>query len=70
MVKICIFVCVKKTNYITMNDLIYGIGDLFEATFEILAAAGNMPNLLISLVGAGALFYCGKIAVSEKNIVE
>ena len=53
-----------------MNDFIYGIGDLFEATFEILASAGNMPNLILSLIGAGALFFCGKVAVAEKNICE
>jgi len=53
-----------------MNDFIYGIGDLFEATFEILACAGNMPNLILGIIGAGALFYCGKVSVTEKNICE
>jgi len=59
----------RKTIY-DMNDFIYGIGDLFEATFEILACAGNMPNLILGIIGAGALFYCGKVSVAEKNICE
>ena len=69
MVKICKFVLVKKTNY-SMNDFIYGIGDFFEFSFEILASAGNLPNLILGIIGAGALYFCGKISVSEKNILE
>lgn len=53
-----------------MNDLVYGIGDLFEASFEYLALVGNMPNLLLCVIGAGALYFCGKVAVAEKNICE
>ena len=53
-----------------MNDFIYTIGDLFEASFEILVLAGNLPNLLLGIVGAGALYYCGKISVAKKNIIE
>ena len=53
-----------------MNDFIYAIGDLFEASFEILASAGNLPNLVLGIIGAGALYFCGKISVAEKNILE
>ena len=53
-----------------MNDLLYGIGDLFEATFEILALLGNVPNIALCLIGAAALYFCGKVAVTEKNICE
>lgn len=53
-----------------MNDFVYGIGDLFEATFEYLAMAGNMPNVVLCLIGAGALYFCGKVSVTEKNICE
>ena len=53
-----------------MNDFIYAIGDLFEDSFEILALAGNLPNIVIGIVGVGALYYCGKISVAEKNIIE
>ena len=53
-----------------MNDFIYAIGDLFEASFEILVSAGNLPNLILGIVGAGALYYCGKISVAERNILE
>ena len=53
-----------------MNDFIYAIGDLFEASFEILASAGNMPNLILGIIGAGALYFCGKISVTKENILE
>ena len=53
-----------------MNDIIYSIGDLFEASFEILASVGNLPNLILGIIGTGALYYCGKISVAEKNIIE
>jgi len=53
-----------------MNDFIYAIGDLFEASFQILASAGNLPNLILAIVGSGALYFCGKISVAEKNIIE
>jgi len=53
-----------------MNDFIYGIGDLFEASFEIISMVGNMPNLILGVIGAAALYFCGKVSVSEKNICE
>ena len=53
-----------------MNELIYGIGELFELSFEILPVLGNLPNIVLSLIGAGALFFSGKVAVAEKNICE
>jgi len=53
-----------------MNDLLYSIGDLFEATFEILAVAGNIPNILFALLGAVALSFCMKVVTSEENICE
>ena len=53
-----------------MNDFIYGIGDLFEFSFEILASAGNIPNVILGIIGTGALYFCGKISVTEKNILE
>ena len=51
-----------------MNELIYGIGELFELSFEILPVLGNLPNIVLSLIGAGALFFAGKVAIAEKNI--
>ncbi len=53
-----------------MNNLLYTIGDLFEATFEILEAAGNVPNVLIVIVGTGALAFCMKVVTADKNICE
>ncbi|MDA8894799.1 hypothetical protein N9I98_00360 [Flavobacteriales bacterium] len=53
-----------------MNDLLYTIGDLFEATFELLIKAGNMPNLLLSLLGVSILAFCMKLVTTEKNILE
>lgn len=53
-----------------MNDIIYSIGDLFEASFEILVSAGNLPNLILGIIGTGALYYCGKISVAKKNFIE
>ena len=51
-----------------MNELIYGIGELFELSFEILPVLGNLPNIVLSLIGAGALFFAGKVSVADKNI--
>jgi hypothetical protein len=59
----------RKTIY-DMNELICGLGELFTASFEILPMLGNLPNLVLGLIGAGALFYSGKVSVSEKNICE
>ena len=53
-----------------MNEIICGLGELFTASFEILPLLGNLPNLVLSLIGAGALFYAGKVSVAEKNICE
>tara|TARA_B100000780_G_scaffold44883_1_gene27941 strand:- start:4290 stop:4454 length:165 start_codon:yes stop_codon:yes gene_type:complete len=53
-----------------MNNLLYAIGDLFEATFELLEKAGNAPNVLIVIVGVGALAFCMKLVTTEKNILE
>lgn len=53
-----------------MNDLLYFIGDMFEFSFQFLVLAGNIPNLILGLVGAGALYFCGKVSVAEKNILE
>ena len=53
-----------------MNDFIYAIGDLFEISFEILVSAGNLPNFILGIFGIGALYYCGKISVAEKNILD
>ncbi|MCH1436550.1 hypothetical protein N9V23_02320 [Flavobacteriales bacterium] len=53
-----------------MNELICGLGELFTASFEILPVLGNLPNLVLGLIGAGALFFSGKVSVAEKNICE
>ena len=53
-----------------MNDILYAIGDLFEATFELLEKAGNVPNVLIIIVGTGALAFCMKVVTTKKNICE
>ena len=53
-----------------MNDFIYLIGDLFEASFDILSYAGNFTNIILVIIGIVALYYCGKISVSKKNILE
>lgn len=43
-----------------MNEFIYGIGDLFEATFTVLPILGNIPNVIFSLICVGALYMCIK----------
>jgi hypothetical protein len=53
-----------------MSDLLYTIGDLFEATFEIMTQLGHLPNIILCVVGTAALYFCGKVAVTEKNICE
>lgn len=39
------------------NDIVYGLGDLLEASFQILPTLGNLPNILFSLVIFGGLVY-------------
>ncbi len=41
----------------TWNDFVYGLGDLLEASFAVLPALGNLPNILFSLVIFGGLVY-------------
>lgn len=41
----------------TWNEIVYGLGDLLEMTFEILPPLGNLPNILFSLVIFGSLVY-------------
>ncbi len=41
----------------TWNDFVYGLGDLLEASFQILPGLGNLPNALFSLVIFGGLVY-------------
>jgi len=41
----------------TWNDLVYGLGDLLEATFEILPPLGNIPNIIFILIIFSSLVY-------------
>ena len=41
----------------TWNEIVYGLGDLLEATFKILPPLGNIPNILFSLIIFGGLVY-------------
>jgi len=53
-----------------MNDLLYSIGDLFEQSFEVLAALGNIPNVAFVILGTAAFAICMKVVTAEKNICE
>lgn len=35
-----------------LSELFHGIGDLFEASFEILPVLGNIPNFILMIVGS------------------
>jgi hypothetical protein len=39
------------------NELVYGLGDLLEATFEILPPLGNIPNILFTAVIFGGFVF-------------
>lgn len=41
----------------TWNEIVYGLGDLLTATFKVLPALGNIPNILFSLVIFAGLAY-------------
>lgn len=41
----------------TWNDFVYGLGAFFEATFEILAPLGNLPNVLFTIALFAGFFY-------------
>ena len=53
-----------------MSSILYTIGDLFQATFKIMEKAGNIPNVIIIIVGVAALAYCMKVVTTDKNICE
>lgn len=53
-----------------MNDLLCAVAELFQASFQVLELASQMPNILLSLVGTAALAFCMKVATAEKNICE
>ena len=36
-----------------LGELFHGIGNLFEASFEVLPYIGNIPSIILSLIGAG-----------------
>ena len=40
-----------------MNELIYGLGELFQASFKILTTLGNIPNYIFIVIGFVLLFY-------------
>jgi hypothetical protein len=40
-----------------MNEIWYGLGDLFQWTFQILPALGNLPNVLFMLIMTGYFIY-------------
>lgn len=37
------------------NELVYSLGDIFEATFQILPPLGNLPNILFTLALVGGI---------------
>ncbi|MBD98395.1 MAG: hypothetical protein CMO34_01010 [Verrucomicrobia bacterium] len=39
------------------NDIVYGIGDFLEMTFQVFHALGNVPNIIFTLVIFGGLIY-------------
>lgn len=39
------------------NDFVYGLGDLLTASFEVLPALGNLPNILFTLLIMGGFVY-------------
>ncbi|KAA3649513.1 MAG: hypothetical protein DWP98_07090 [Bacteroidetes bacterium] len=41
----------------TWNEFVYGLGDLLEASFEILPVLGNIPNIIFSLIIFFGLVY-------------
>ena len=42
----------------TLSDIFWGIGDIFQWTFQIFEVIGNSFNyFLIAVVGFGGLFY-------------
>ena len=40
-----------------MKDILFALGDLFEATFEILPVLGNLPNIIFTIIGFILLFF-------------
>ena len=46
----------------TWNDFVYGLGDLLEASFTILPALGNIPNILFSaIIFFGLVYWIGQL---------
>ncbi len=53
-----------------MNDFWYGLSDFFKATFEILPMLGNIPNVLLTIVGFVATGYWVGQMRKHKNAEE
>ncbi|MDA9783176.1 hypothetical protein N9502_00910 [Vicingaceae bacterium] len=54
------------------NDIVYGLGDILTATFEVLPTLGNLPNILFSgVIFAGLVYWILELkkykATAKKN---
>lgn len=49
-----------------MTEFIYGLGDLFTASFEILPVVGGYANVIVATVLAVCLFKAFRVAVTEE----
>lgn len=54
-----------------INELVYALGDFFEATFKILPKLGNMPNNLFIILGfILVIFWVSQMAKYNKEAEE
>jgi len=49
-----------------MNDFLYGLGDMFTSSFEILPVIGGYANVAVALVLAVCLAKAFKVVISEE----
>jgi len=55
----------------TWNEIVYGLGDLIEATFVILPALGNIPNIIfIAIIFAAFVYWLGELRKYHKEALK
>lgn len=53
-----------------VKDIVYGLGEFFEWTFEILPALNNLPNFLFIAIGSVLFLYWMKEMVGHARAGE
>ena len=50
-----------------MNDFLYGLGDMFTSSFDILPVIGGYSNVIVAVVLAIALTKAFMVVIAEED---